>query len=103
MPWSSTCVLSRLPSVNPAKIVPQGTLYLEEVKSPAKIAAKAASESFYKLQSYYGYSFEAYCTSSPYVPRHAPPTFEPPNTNVQWCSIVKTNLGGFRADRKSVV
>lgn len=75
----------------------QGTLYLEEAKSPAKIAAKAASESSYKLQSYYGYSFEAYCTSSPSAPRHAPPTFEPPNTNVQWCSIVKTNLGGFRA------
>lgn len=86
----------------------QGALYLEDSATPAKLAAKAASESSYKLQSYYGYSFEAFSTmprphpppppaSDSSVPSNdAEPSFEPPNTNVQWCSIVKTNLGGFR-------
>ncbi|GAA6028825.1 hypothetical protein JCM8097_007413 [Rhodosporidiobolus ruineniae] len=76
-----------------------GCLYLEESNPPAKLAAKAASESSYALQSYYGYSFESYCTQPPpsRLPPHTPPpAFEPPNTNVQWCSVVKTNLGGFR-------
>ena len=70
-------------------------MYLEEAKSPTKIASKAASESSYKLQSYYGYSFEAFSTMEPSA--SSPPVFSPPNTNVQWCSVVKTNLGGFRA------
>lgn len=34
----------------------------------------------------------AFSTSAP----PPPPGFQSPNTNVQWCSIVKTNLGGFR-------
>ncbi|GAA5864828.1 hypothetical protein JCM8547_009244 [Rhodosporidiobolus lusitaniae] len=75
-----------------------GCLYLEESAPPTKLAAKSANESSYLLQSYYGYSFEAYSTtplasSSTFT---APPAFEPPNTNVQWCSVVKTNLGGCR-------
>ncbi|KAK4701024.1 RAT1-interacting protein, partial [Phenoliferia sp. Uapishka_3] len=73
-----------------------GTLYLEDSKPPSKIAKKAASESSYKLQSYYGYSFEAFSTVPPTNPT-TPPSFSPPNTNVQWCSVVKTNLGGFRS------
>lgn len=40
----------------------------------------------------YGYSFESYCTA----PSDLPSEFPIPNTNVQWCSVVKTNLGGFR-------
>ncbi|KAM0748120.1 RAI1-domain-containing protein [Meredithblackwellia eburnea MCA 4105] len=76
-------------------MVIDGTLYLEEAKSPAKIAAKSASESSYKLQSYYGYAFEAFSTVPP-PPEPLPTTFVSPNTNVQWCSVVKTNLGGFR-------
>ncbi|KAL8276920.1 hypothetical protein RQP46_010648 [Phenoliferia psychrophenolica] len=77
-------------------MIVDGTLYLEEAKSPSKIAKKAASESSYKLQSYYGYSFEAFSTVPPTTPP-SPPSFSPPNTNVQWCSVVKTNLGGFRS------
>ena len=58
----------------------------------------------HRLQSYYGYSFESYCTSS--VPnRHVPPDDGKTHvhgwggdvdTNVQWCSVVKTKLGGDR-------
>ncbi|SCZ95270.1 BZ3500_MvSof-1268-A1-R1_Chr11-2g03396 [Microbotryum saponariae] len=77
--------------------VHQNTLYLEESKTPARLEAKAASEKSYLRQSYYGYSFEAFSTRSPQsTSSYTNPTFEPPNTNVQWCSIVKTNLGGFR-------
>lgn len=69
----------------------QGCLYLEDANSSAKLAKKTASEQAYRQQSYYGYSFEAFSTqNSPDAP------FEPPNTNVQWCSVVKTNLGGVR-------
>ncbi|GAA5920289.1 hypothetical protein JCM1841_003025 [Sporobolomyces salmonicolor] len=75
-------------------MVVDGCLYLEESNPPSKLAAKSASESSYALQSYYGYSFESYCTSPP--PPSIPEEFSIPNTNVQWCSIVKTNLGGFR-------
>lgn len=71
--------------------VAQGCLYLEESNPPAKLAAKAASESSNALASYYGYSFESYCTSP-----SSESTFAVPNTNVQWCSVVKTSLGEFR-------
>ncbi|GAA6015653.1 hypothetical protein JCM11491_007185 [Sporobolomyces phaffii] len=72
-----------------------GCLYLEESNPPSKMAAKAADESSFALQSYYGYSFESYSTTAPST--QAPTDdFEVPNTNVQWCSVVKTNLGGFR-------
>ncbi|GAA5908067.1 hypothetical protein JCM8208_003677 [Rhodotorula glutinis] len=74
-------------------MVVDGCLYLEESNPPAKLAAKSASESSNALPSYYGYSFESYCTTAPSDP---PADFAVPNTNVQWCSVVKTNLGGFR-------
>ncbi|GAA5884751.1 hypothetical protein JCM16303_005259 [Sporobolomyces ruberrimus] len=76
-----------------------GCLYLEESSPPSKMAAKAANESSFALQSYYGYSFESYSTRSPQTSAQATSTkddFDVPNTNVQWCSLVKTNLGGFR-------
>ncbi|SCV73445.1 BQ2448_7371 [Microbotryum intermedium] len=76
-----------------------GTLYFEESKTPSHLSSKAASEKSYLRQSYYGYSFEAFSTRSPQSqshPSHTKIPFAPPNTNVQWCSIVKTNLGGFR-------
>ncbi|GAA5922870.1 hypothetical protein JCM3775_006164 [Rhodotorula graminis] len=74
-------------------MVVDGCLYLEESNPPAKLAAKSASESSNALPSYYGYSFESYCTTPSTDP---PAAFAVPNTNVQWCSVVKTNLGGFR-------
>ncbi|BGP25699.1 decapping endonuclease targeting mRNA [Rhodotorula toruloides] len=79
-------------------MVLDGCLYLEESNPPAKLAAKSASESSNALASYYGYSFESWCTtplpwpSSPSVVER----FAVPNTNVQWCSVVKTSLGEFR-------
>jgi len=78
----------------------QGCLYLEESNPPSKLAAKSASESSYALQGYYGYSFESYSTTPPAntsgSSNQVEGDFSIPNTNVQWCSVVKTNLGGFR-------
>lgn len=66
----------------------------------------------HRLQSYYGYAFESWCTSAapPSAEARAPPPkrFAPGasaeangwggdvDTNVQWCSVVKTKLGGTR-------
>lgn len=62
----------------------------------------------HRLQSYYGYAFESWCTSDAVKPMPAPPASVPPptpapkewggdvDTNVQWCSVVKTKLGGTR-------
>lgn len=84
----------------------QDCLYLEESNPPAKLAAKTASEHSgpSALPSYYGYAFEAYCTTTSSNPTPAPANkdhlhddeFSVPNTNVQWCSVVKTSLGAFR-------
>lgn len=56
------------------------------------------------LMCYYGYAFESYCTSP--TPKRASMTPEQPgdaagwggdvNTNVQWCSVVKSKLGDIR-------
>ena len=58
----------------------------------------------HRLQSYYGYAFESYCTSS--IPNQREPTREGDphvvgwggdvDTNIQWCSVVKTKLGNDR-------
>lgn len=61
----------------------------------------------HRLQSYYGYAFESYCTSSQPGGREsrssdlqdAPGWGGDVNTNVQWCSVVKTKLG----DRRIVI
>ncbi|GAA5948851.1 hypothetical protein JCM3765_003926 [Sporobolomyces pararoseus] len=73
-----------------------GCLYLEESNPPDKLAAKAQNESSFALQSYYGYSFESYSTTSPSASASTNDEFSIPNPNVQWCSVVKTNLAGFR-------
>lgn len=87
------------------RISMQDCLYLEESNPPAKLAAKSASERSGPgaLPSYYGYAFEAYCTrpvatgTEPAAARPAESdAFPVPNTNVQWCSVVKTSLGPFR-------
>ena len=59
-----------------------------------------------RTQTYYGYAFESYCTSgsppeanSPSVEQvsDASPTWGGDvNTNVQWCSVVRTKLGDTR-------
>ena len=57
-----------------------------------------------RRQTYYGYAFESYCTAS--TPGHREDTSSHVqgwggdiNTNVQWCSVVKTKLG----DRRVVI
>ena len=74
----------------------------------------------HRIQTYYGYAFESWCTSDTPGPtpsgQYTPPsnansqpsTAMPPipppphgwggdvDTNVQWCSVVKTKLGGTR-------
>lgn len=104
MPCSSRCVHRRsdLPAPLRAYLhldtITQDCLYLEESSPPAKLAAKSASErsGAGALPSYYGYSFESYCTTSDPSASHTTEAFQVPNTNVQWCSVVKTNLGGVR-------
>lgn len=58
-----------------------------------------------RSQMYYGYAFESYCTSeipNTRGPRSNPNPEDPPgwggdvNTNVQWCSVVRTKLGDTR-------
>ncbi|KAK9893609.1 RAI1-domain-containing protein [Cystobasidium minutum MCA 4210] len=72
-----------------------GCLYLEEYKSPQK--RKKVMDTTLRLQSYYGYAFESYCTSEdPNPPQPTTPEecwSGDVNTNVQWCSIVRTSLG----------
>ena len=54
---------------------------------------------------YYGYAFESYCSSDQQDGRKQdgnPAQLHPPgwggdvDTNVQWCSVVKTKLADFR-------
>ena len=54
-----------------------------------------------RQQTYYGYSFESWCTSSrPGIPErilgHPIGWGGDVDTNVQWCSVIKTKLGENR-------
>ncbi|KAH9921552.1 RAI1-domain-containing protein [Epithele typhae] len=78
-----------------------GTLYLEEHTTDAKLIDKENLAPRQRQQTYYGYSFESWCTSSsPGVPERI--QGQPVgwggdvDTNVQWCSVVKTKLGDNR-------
>ncbi|CCM01915.1 uncharacterized protein FIBRA_03986 [Fibroporia radiculosa] len=78
-----------------------GTMYFEEHLSDAKLVEKEDMAPHHRLQSYYGYSFESWCGSSkPEMPENL--EGQPPgwggdvDTNVQWCSVVKTKLGDTR-------
>ncbi|EJF63130.1 RAI1-domain-containing protein [Dichomitus squalens LYAD-421 SS1] len=78
-----------------------GTLYLEEHLTDARLAEKEDLPTRQRQQTYYGYAFESWCTSSrPGVPEriHGHPTGwgGDVDTNVQWCSVVKTKLGDSR-------
>ena len=52
------------------------------------------------MQTYFGYSFESYCTSSTPDPKDDPHRVGSwsgdVDTNVQWCSVAKTKLGETR-------
>ncbi|KAF8627064.1 hypothetical protein AX17_006403 [Amanita inopinata Kibby_2008] len=81
-----------------------GTLYFEEHLTDAQIRYKNDMTPRHKLQSYYGYAFESYCTSPTPTRLDTQPTRlgDPPgwggdvNTNEQWCSVVKSKLGDIR-------
>jgi RAT1-interacting protein len=95
------------------------TLYFEEHLSDEKIREKYVSSPFrvllfsarvsrenmqhhHHLQTYYGYAFESYCTSS--LPHCQPDQSQSEvrgwggdvDTHAQWCSVVKTKLGNTR-------
>ncbi|KAI0342622.1 RAI1-domain-containing protein [Trametopsis cervina] len=77
------------------------TLYLEEHLSDKRLAEKEDMTPHHRQQSYYGYSFESFCTSShprkpETLPGHPPGWSGDVNTNVQWCSVVKTKLASHR-------
>ncbi|KAF8582448.1 RAI1-domain-containing protein [Ramaria rubella] len=76
------------------------TLYLEEHLSEEKLREKSNLTGKHRLMTYYGYSFESYCTSdAPSRPRETQPVNGwggDVDTNVQWCSIVKTKLDSTR-------
>ena len=48
----------------------------------------------HRLQTYYGYSFESFCTAG--TPHANPGWGGDVDTNIQWCSVVKTKLGNTR-------
>ncbi|KAG8212941.1 RAI1-domain-containing protein, partial [Butyriboletus roseoflavus] len=78
-----------------------GTFYFEEHLSDAKLKEKNEMEPRHRRQVYYGYAFESYCTTStPGRRKDSPSRVEgwggDVNTNVQWCSVVKTKLGDRR-------
>ncbi|KAJ7592915.1 RAI1 like PD-XK nuclease-domain-containing protein [Mycena floridula] len=80
-----------------------GTMYFEEHLSEEKLQDKNNVEPRHRLQMYYGYSFESYCTSTtPTRPSPDRQSKDPPgwggdvDTNVQWCSVVRTKLGDIR-------
>ncbi|KAJ7650093.1 RAI1-domain-containing protein [Roridomyces roridus] len=80
-----------------------GVLYFEEFLSEARLEDKNNLEPRQRRQTYFGYAFESYCTADkpgvPNVPQHPG---DPPgwggdvDTNVQWCSVVRTKLGDTR-------
>jgi len=52
----------------------------------------------HRLQSYYGYAFESYCTSPSLQRQNAevPGWGGDVDTNIQWCCVAKTKLGDTR-------
>ncbi|PBK75857.1 RAI1-domain-containing protein [Armillaria solidipes] len=80
-----------------------GTMYFEEHISNQKLSEKENMEPRHRKQSYFGYAFESYGTSAtPRRPSPKPGSKDPPgwggdvDTNVQWCSVVRTKLGNNR-------
>ncbi|CAA7269629.1 unnamed protein product [Cyclocybe aegerita] len=82
-----------------------GTLYLEEHASEERLNEKNNMNARQRSQTYYGYAFESYCTSEAPAgkgPRKGAYPGAPSgwggdvNTNVQWCSVVRTKLGDTR-------
>ncbi|KAH9995835.1 RAI1 like PD-XK nuclease-domain-containing protein, partial [Russula vinacea] len=71
-----------------------GTLYFEEFVSDARLQEKENLTPHHRKQTYYGYSFESWCTAS--QPDASSGWGGDVDTNVQWCSVAKTKLGDTR-------
>ncbi|KAI7849460.1 RAI1 like PD-XK nuclease-domain-containing protein [Circinella umbellata] len=73
----------------------KGTIYIEEQQTGEKRMQEANKSERQKKMSYWGYQFEAMCTTT--EPNGPAPkvdeTLEPPNTNEQYCVLVRTRLG----------
>ncbi|KZT41813.1 RAI1-domain-containing protein [Sistotremastrum suecicum HHB10207 ss-3] len=83
-----------------------GTIYLEEHVSDRQLDLKQDLAPDHLRMTYYGYAFESYCTrSEPPLKQNGDGNTPAPSkpgwggdvdTNVQWCSVVKTKLGDLR-------
>ncbi|EJD49018.1 hypothetical protein AURDEDRAFT_59961 [Auricularia subglabra TFB-10046 SS5] len=81
-------------------------LYIEEQFTAERLAQMDDDDPRRRLMTYFGYSFESYCTTE--KPPHETTASEREertynggwggdvNTNVQWCSVVKTKIGPLR-------
>ncbi|KAH9041705.1 RAI1-domain-containing protein [Lactarius pseudohatsudake] len=71
-----------------------GTLYFEEFISDSRLKEKDDTAPHQRVQMYYGYAFESWCTASqPDAPSGWGGDVD---TSVQWCRVVKTKLGDTR-------
>jgi RAT1-interacting protein len=71
-----------------------GTLYFEEFISDSRLKEKDDMTPHQRVQTYYGYAFESWCTASrPDAPSGWGGDVD---TSIQWCRVVKTKLGDTR-------
>jgi len=71
-----------------------GTLYFEEFISDSRLKEKDDMTPQQRVQTYYGYAFESWCTASrPDAPSGWGGDVD---TSIQWCRVVKTKLGDMR-------
>lgn len=71
-----------------------GTLYFEEFISDSRLKEKDDMTPQQRVQTYYGYAFESWCTASrPDAPSGWGGDVD---TSIQWCRVVKTKLGDTR-------
>ena len=78
-----------------------GTLFLEDCVTDASQADKSNMTQDQKRSTYFGYAFESYCTSDKPVRGQTDACYPTGwggdvDTNVQWCSVVRTKLGDTR-------
>lgn len=95
------CFVGLVPHHGSLILPPQlgDTLYLEEHAGGSKKDDRAKQQQDMRLKrfGYYGYSFESYCCHAKRIlHRGDDPWDGDVNTNVQWCSVVKTKLGATR-------
>ncbi|XP_064453488.1 decapping and exoribonuclease protein isoform X3 [Mirounga angustirostris] len=72
----------------------QGTLYLSEVETPAARAQRLARPPLLRELMYMGYKFEQYMCAD--KPGSSPDPSGEVNTNVAFCSVLRSRLGNHR-------